>query len=311
MTKIIPSALVSAIQGKMNGSIFQNWKGHITLRRLSSVSRPKSAYYPQTKGTVSTFAGCFYMMSSNLRDAWRYYAGLLPTVMTGFNAFLSRNTALNYASHPGLCTYFTPPCVYDPPFIPAPVYLCYYPDSGLYCLFWTYPSCFGVYVQGLVAQQIMYSNEKFPSFHIFDIVPSTCLYVNFSASAYFGDVTFRFAARSINAHGEISASSSILPPPDLPPCLALVAPNGGESFTYGDSTDITWRCKSIQRLNILFSDDNGDSWESIATSILAITGVFTWTIPNLSSSECLIKLLCTDTPDVLDISDSTFEISNA
>jgi hypothetical protein len=311
MAKIIPSALISSIQGKWHGSCFQNWKGSITVRRNPESGKRKIQSTSIFKGLVNNFSGCFYVLSSDQRIGWRYYATLLPTSMSGFNAFLSRQVALSFANHPSLSPYFTAPCFYDPPLTPSPVYLCYYSNTGIYCLFWTYPNCVDVYVQGLIALQTTYSNEKYPKFHIFNIVPSSDLHVTFDASKYYGDTVFRFSARSINVLGEISQRSLIIPPPDLPASLSLVTPNGGESYTSGNKVNILWRCKSIIYISILFSSNGGSDYIPLATAVKAKSGSYSWTIPDLSSSDCLIKLLCSDTEGILDISDSTFEISNA
>jgi hypothetical protein len=43
-------------------------------------------------------------------------------------------------------------------------------------------------------------------------------------------------------------------------------------------------------VNLEFSSDNGQTWSSIAQNINAASGSYQWTVPNIYSSKCLVKV---------------------
>ena len=309
MPKITPSALITAIQGKWHGSCFQMWKGAIVVRDNPRPRKIISESRYNFQGTVSSLSGCFYLMTPDQRIAWRCYAALLPASMTGFNAFIARGSALEIACHSDLCVYFNAPVSYDPPFSPAPITLCYYPDTALYCVIWTNPNCAGVYVQGLLSVQPMYSNEISAKWRLFDTVPSTNLHMIFDASSFPGDQMIRFTARSINIRGELSLTAEPKPPPPLPPSVTVVYPNGSESLYIGSKYFIEWRSKNISNIKIEYSIDNGESFILIINSINAYLGQYKWTVPAPASALCIVKLTCVEDPSISDVSDSVFSIS--
>ena len=90
--------------------------------------------------------------------------------------------------------------------------------------------------------------------------------------------------------------------------ITLLQPNGGENLTGGNTYNISWNSNGVNALNILFSKDNGVSWE-IVNDVNASTGSFQWTIPYVNSSNCLIKLVDSDDSTKFDLSNSVFSIS--
>jgi fibronectin type 3 domain-containing protein/photosystem II stability/assembly factor-like uncharacterized protein len=93
--------------------------------------------------------------------------------------------------------------------------------------------------------------------------------------------------------------------------MALLAPNGGETFAGGTQTTIWWRPdSSVTYVMLEYSLNAGLWWTPI--SIASNTGSYLWTVPDTSSSLALVRVreamsttagICTD-----DISDSTFSI---
>ena len=308
MAKITPSALISEIRGKWNGSCFQMWKSAITVRRSPRPRKIISESRFNFKGTVSSLSGCFYSMTPDQRIAWRAYAALLPSQMSGYNSFMARGTALEIANHSALCVYFDAPIAYAPPISPAPIALCYYPKTAIYCIMWTNPNCASVYMQGMLSVQAMYSNEKSPKWRIFDTVPSTDLHMIFDASSFPADQMIRFTARSINMRGELSIKAEAKPPPPLPESVTLLYPTGGESLYTGSSCRIEWRSKSVDNIQIDYSINNGVDWILIKNSISALLGQYTWTIPVTESAACKVKITDTNDPTNYDESDSVFTI---
>jgi hypothetical protein len=89
--------------------------------------------------------------------------------------------------------------------------------------------------------------------------------------------------------------------------LAISSPNGGESWKAGSSQEITWTTSgSVGNIKIEYSADNGSSWNTIKTST-ANDGSYNWTVPEVSSSNCLVRVSETDGSPT-DTSDSVFSI---
>lgn len=91
--------------------------------------------------------------------------------------------------------------------------------------------------------------------------------------------------------------------------VTLTAPNGGETFTAGAATAITWSTtgSGITYVNLSLSTDNGSTWSAIATN-QSNDGTYDWTVPDLSSSTAMMKIEGTDLVTMVDddSSDATF-----
>ena len=88
--------------------------------------------------------------------------------------------------------------------------------------------------------------------------------------------------------GAIYPVGGIATPTDY---LNIGIPYSGEVIS-GDSVyTINWLSgDSIHFVNLEFSSDNGQSWTSIAQNLVAKSGSYTWTIPNVYSSKCFIRV---------------------
>jgi len=72
--------------------------------------------------------------------------------------------------------------------------------------------------------------------------------------------------------------------------LELTAPNGGEVWVYGENREITWNTTgNPANVRLEYSTDNGANWNMIAESAANI-GHYTWTIPQCSSTDCLVRI---------------------
>ncbi len=97
--------------------------------------------------------------------------------------------------------------------------------------------------------------------------------------------------------------------------LSLTAPNGGESWTAGDKENITWTSSSrlggvsaITNVKLEYSTNNGGSYKTIKSST-SNDGSYSWTVPSVSSGNCLVRISDTGSSGASDTSDSTFTIS--
>ncbi len=91
----------------------------------------------------------------------------------------------------------------------------------------------------------------------------------------------------------------------------LITPNGGETLYSGTNYNITWNAATFfTTVRLDYSLDNGVTW----TMIVAATGnsgSYNWTVPNVSSTLCLVKASNSTSVTVNDVSNSTFTIKPA
>lgn len=90
--------------------------------------------------------------------------------------------------------------------------------------------------------------------------------------------------------------------------LDLTAPTGGESLSGNTQFDISWISEIINFVKIEFSPDNGLTWNTITNSVSAGNSVFDWTVPNINSDECFIKLTTPGLPESYSINEEPFSI---
>ena len=92
------------------------------------------------------------------------------------------------------------------------------------------------------------------------------------------------------------------------PSVTVTAPNGGETLVGGESYSIAWEYTTVASIKIEYSTDNGSTWTTIISSLNPSSGSYSWTIPELYSTTCLVQI--TDTSDALvtDLSDDVFSI---
>jgi hypothetical protein len=92
--------------------------------------------------------------------------------------------------------------------------------------------------------------------------------------------------------------------------IEVFTPNGGESLAVGEEYYITWVSTGINTVKIDYSTNNGEQWIPIDT-VPALGGRFTWTVPDVPSDACLIRIIGNDSPgDPSDVSDSVFTITS-
>ncbi len=92
------------------------------------------------------------------------------------------------------------------------------------------------------------------------------------------------------------------------PYITLISPNSGDEWLVGSMRTIAWESYGINDIRIEFSTDGGTNWSAIADSIDSSEGVFIWTVPDVESSECLMKINDTSDETRQDILDSTFTV---
>jgi hypothetical protein len=98
------------------------------------------------------------------------------------------------------------------------------------------------------------------------------------------------------------------------PAIAVTSPNGGENWQTCSTQSITWTASGTSGLyNLDYSINGGTSWVSIATNYSAAGSPcsYTWTIPNTTSANCLVKVTDAGAPSKTDQSNLAFTISSS
>jgi hypothetical protein len=96
----------------------------------------------------------------------------------------------------------------------------------------------------------------------------------------------------------------------------LTAPNGGETWTWGSTQNITWTTNTtkapVASVKLFYTKNGGTTWNPI-TTIPGNPGTYSWTLPagTTTKTKCKVKLVLKDAAGNKvgsDLSDSTFTI---
>ena len=86
-------------------------------------------------------------------------------------------------------------------------------------------------------------------------------------------------------YGE-SATFTMTPNTDI----VVLEPNGGEVWEAGTVQEIQWADNAITYCHLQYSTDNGSTWTFIDTWENS-DGSFFWTIPDVPSTQCLVRIV--------------------
>jgi len=99
------------------------------------------------------------------------------------------------------------------------------------------------------------------------------------------------------------------------PSVTLTQPNGGETLTAGSTYTIKWTSQNLSegKIRILFFD--GSHWSYVANNLPLTQTSYNWTVPNVDSNKCKIRVGNYNTSNgawiAWDDSDSTFTVSTS
>ena len=92
--------------------------------------------------------------------------------------------------------------------------------------------------------------------------------------------------------------------------VSVLFPNGGENWKAGSSQTITWIATNVPNVKIEYSINNGSSWVQIAASatsnIAGLPNYYSWTIPNINSTQALVRISDTADDTLADQSNAMF-----
>lgn len=90
--------------------------------------------------------------------------------------------------------------------------------------------------------------------------------------------------------------------------FSVQSPNGGEELIAGQTETITWEsARDISFVSIDYSSNNGYSWQEVDPNT-PNDGEYDWTVPDVTSNQCLVKVSDATDPNVSDTSDEVFAI---
>ncbi len=94
----------------------------------------------------------------------------------------------------------------------------------------------------------------------------------------------------------------------FPVVVTLLSPDGGETLQAGDAHSVTWSSSgSISNVKLEYSTNNGAGW-TVITASTANDGQYDWTVPEVTSSQCLVRVSDASDAGVNDESDGVFNI---
>lgn len=92
-----------------------------------------------------------------------------------------------------------------------------------------------------------------------------------------------------------------------PPFVQVTAPNGGERWASGSAHAITWVALGASRVKLEYSVNGGNSWQFI-NAVEAASGMYSWTVPQVESPECLVRVTDAAVSERTDMGDAVFSI---
>ncbi|HOM66156.1 MAG TPA: hypothetical protein PK591_10105, partial [Ignavibacteriales bacterium] len=90
--------------------------------------------------------------------------------------------------------------------------------------------------------------------------------------------------------------------------LIVTYPDGGEGLNANSNVNIQWTANGIANVNIYYSLNNGANWIKIASNINAASGSYTWLLPDVVSSQCLVRVSDANDTTYYDNSNGAFRI---
>ncbi|MCX5973512.1 MAG: hypothetical protein NTU59_02305 [Coprothermobacterota bacterium] len=102
-----------------------------------------------------------------------------------------------------------------------------------------------------------------------------------------------------------------VPQPQPSPTIDVLNPNGGESWTVGESRAIQWSSANLSgNVIIELSRNGGSAWETLFAGT-ANDGNQSWTVTGPVSTACRVRVTSVNNGTVLDTSNANFQIESA
>jgi hypothetical protein len=93
----------------------------------------------------------------------------------------------------------------------------------------------------------------------------------------------------------------------IAPLVALASPNGGESWETGSLQDITWTASDnfgVTAIDLTYSTDGGVTWPQTIAMGLPNSGLYSWSVPDLSNQTVRIRVTAHDAAGFVAVDES-------
>jgi len=90
--------------------------------------------------------------------------------------------------------------------------------------------------------------------------------------------------------------------------VVVISPNGGETWQPNSTQNIIWGSSGISNVKIEYSVNNENTWTTIISSFPAGEGMYSWPVPNASSTQCKVRITDSEISSMYDVSNNTFTI---
>ena len=133
------------------------------------------------------------------------------------------------------------------------------------------------------------------------------LYVRANSRYYFKKWRGSFDSDSVSIQIQINSTEDLEALFERKSELVLISPNGEETLVIGKNFDIHWESAGdLGTLRLEYSHNGGDTWDFI--SEVENTVSYLWTVPDVASDSCLIRLTSESSGGLSDTSDTFFKI---
>jgi|GEM_PF-6577441 len=105
------------------------------------------------------------------------------------------------------------------------------------------------------------------------------------------------------SHGKLSIINN--------PAVKLLAPADNDTLEVNDEVyNIKWAYRDVPNITLRYSSDYGLTWNTIVSSVPSLSGSYTWTLPNIHSTQCLIRIASAEHGSINDVNTYPVMITN-
>ncbi len=120
------------------------------------------------------------------------------------------------------------------------------------------------------------------------------------------DLTFTPPVAQVIRQGAEEANCMSAP---ATPKIFIQNPLGNQTYSAGMEVDIRWTSARVNMVGLEYSTNGGESWTNIVEAVAATTRKYMWKLPNIASSQMLVRVYDVSAASVNDQSTVTFIIS--
>ncbi|MCU0608054.1 MAG: GPI anchored serine-threonine rich family protein, partial [Candidatus Edwardsbacteria bacterium] len=159
---------------------------------------------------------------------------------------------------------------------------------------------------GTVFTQVKLAVKEAGNWTRYDVDPTAAVYSNSKpVMAITGAGVFGVWRSNMFASGQLALGVLA-----ADPSITVTAPDGGESWPATTARSVTWTTTGLMAsVNIDYSTNGGGEWTRIVSGT-ANDGQYAWTVPDVLSSDCRVRVSDGD-GDPSDASDASFAITAA